>query len=114
MSTLPYLTVIWLFIIGLYGIATSRNLIHLVNCLIVIQSSTYLLLIMIGYRINASSPVFKNIPEGSRAVDPLVQALTLTDIVVSAVVTALLLAIAIQAHKKFNTLDPDKLKAMRG
>jgi len=114
MNTIPYLVAVWLFIIGLYGIVTSKNLIHMVNCLTVIQSSTCLLLIMIGYRINATAPVFKNVPEGNRAVDPVVQALTLTDVVVGAVVIALLLALAIQAHKEFNTLDPNKLSAMKG
>ncbi|HKB85331.1 MAG TPA: sodium:proton antiporter [Ignavibacteriaceae bacterium] len=114
MNSIPYLVTIWLFVIGLYGIVRSRNLIHLVNCLTVIQSSTCLLLIMIGYRTNAAAPVFKNLPEDAKAVDPVVQALTLTDVVVGAVVIALLLAIAIQAHKQFNTLDPHKLSAMKG
>ena len=31
MSLLPYLIVAWLLLVGLYGIATSRNLIHLVS-----------------------------------------------------------------------------------
>ena len=47
------------------------------------------------------------------AVDPVVQALTLTDVVVGATVTALLLALAVQAHKRFGTLDPDELDPMR-
>ena len=42
-------------------------------------------------------------------VDPVVQALTLTDIVVSATVTALLLALVIQVAKRTGTVDPDKL-----
>jgi multicomponent Na+:H+ antiporter subunit C len=43
-----------------------------------------------------------------------VQALTLTDIVIQATVTALLLALAIQIHKRHGTLDPDELSALRG
>ena len=39
-------------------------------------------------------------------VDPVVQALTLTDVVVEATVTALLLALAVQAHKRFGTRRP--------
>ena len=35
------------------------------------------------------------------------QALALTDVVVEAAVTALLLAFAIQAHKRFGTVDPE-------
>ena len=32
MTWLPYAVAAWLFAIGLYGIASSRNLIHLVGC----------------------------------------------------------------------------------
>lgn len=114
MSLLPYLIAIWLFVVGLYGIITSRNLIHLIICLAVVQSSTYLLLLAIGYRTGGAAPVFYDIPVGTPAVDPVVQALTLTDVVVEATVTALLLALAVQAFKRFGTLDPEELRPMRG
>lgn len=111
---LPYAVAAWLFAIGLYGIVTSRNLMHLVVCLAVLQSSTYVLLLAIGYRVGAVAPVFAGVPVGTPAVDPVVQALMLTDIVVEATVMALLLALAVQAHKRTGTLDPDKLKELRG
>ena len=114
MSFLPFAVAVWLFMVGLYGIVTSRNLIHLVLCLAVVQSSTYVLLLAIGYRTGSTAPIFADIPVGTPAVDPVVQALTLTDIVVEATVTALLLALAVQAHKRFGTLDPNELRAMRG
>ena len=38
----------------------------------------------------------------------------LTDVVVEAAVTALLLAFAIQAHKRFGTLDPHELVQLKG
>jgi multicomponent Na+:H+ antiporter subunit C len=47
-------------------------------------------------------------------VDPVVQALTLTDVVVEATVAALLLALAVQTQKRFGTVDPDRLGALRG
>ena len=114
MSLLPHLVAIWLFIVGLYGIITSRNLIHLVICLSVVQSSTYVALLAAGYRAGGAAPVFYDIPVGTPAVDPVVQALTLTDVVVEATVMALLLALAVQAFKRFGTLDPDELRSMRG
>ncbi len=114
MSFLPYAVTVWLCIIGLYGIVTSRNLIHLVLCMSVVQSSTYVLLLAVGYRTGAKAPVFADIPPGTPAVDPVVQALVLTDIVVEVTVVALLLALAVQAHKRFGTLDPDELKATEG
>jgi multicomponent Na+:H+ antiporter subunit C len=45
-------------------------------------------------------------------VDPVVQALTLTDVVVEATVVALLLALVVQAHNRFGTIDPDRLNRM--
>ena len=114
MSLLPYLLAVWLFLIGLYGVVTSRNLIYLVVCLSVAQSSTYVLLLAIGYRKGGTAPIFADVPKGTKAVDPVVQALTLTDIVVSVTVSALLLALAIQAHKRVGTIDPERLRPMRG
>ena len=114
MRLLPYAVVLWLFAVGLYGIVTSRNLIHLIVCVQVAGSATYVLLLSIGYRVRATAPVFGDVTRGARTVDPIVQALTLTDVVVGVAVTALLLALAVQVHKRFGTLDPDQLRALRG
>jgi multicomponent Na+:H+ antiporter subunit C len=114
MSFFPFAVAAWIFLVGLYGIVTSRNLIHLIICLSVTQSSTYVLLLAIGYRTGGTAPIFYQRPVGTRAVDPVVQALTLTDVVVAVTVTALLLALALQAHKRFGTLDPEALRDLRG
>jgi len=111
-NVLPYLVAAWLLIIGLWGIITSRNLVHLVVCVSVVQSSTYLLLLAIGYRSHATAPVFADIPLGRSVVDPVVQALCLTDVVVGATVTALLLAFVLQVHKRTGSLDPEQLARM--
>ncbi|MFE1911698.1 NADH-quinone oxidoreductase subunit K [Streptomyces anandii] len=101
MHVLPYLIAAYVFVIGCYGLATSRNLIHAVGCLAVCQCATYILLLAVGYRDGATAPVFSDIQPGSRpVVDPVVQALTLTDIVVGATVTALLLALVVQISKR--------------
>ena len=114
MTVFPFLVVAWIVAVGLYGMITSRDLIHQVVCLIVVQSSTYVLLLGVGYRRGAVAPYFYDIPAKTPAVDPVVQALALTDVVVEAAVTALLLAFAIQAHKRFGTLDPHELVELRG
>jgi multicomponent Na+:H+ antiporter subunit C len=114
MTLLPYAVVAWLFVVGLYGIVTSRNLIHMVTCLSVVQSSTYVLLLSVGFRRDATAPIFLDVPVGTRAVDPVVSSLALTDIVVGATVTALLLALAVQVNKRFGTLDPEEIRALRG
>ena len=113
LSVLPYAVAAWLFGIGLYGIVTSRNYIHLVGCLSVCQSATYVLLLAVGYRWDSVAPIFFDHPPDTPAVDPVVQALVLTDIVVGATLTALLLVMVIQVHKRRFTLDPDELRPMR-
>lgn len=111
---LPYAVAAWLLLCGLYGIVTSRNLVHLVICLAVLQSSTYVLLLAIGYKAGAVAPVYADTPPGTPAVDPIVQALMLTDIVVEATVAALLLALGVQAHERGGSLDPAKLARLKG
>ncbi len=113
MTVLPWLVALWLFAIGIYGIITSRHYVHLIGCLGVVQSSTYVFLLSAGYRWGAGSPIFYDHPPGTPAVDPVVQALVLTDIVVGATVTALLLALVLQVHKRRGTVDPEKLQPMR-
>jgi multicomponent Na+:H+ antiporter subunit C len=110
---LPWLLTAWLLGVGLYGIVSSRHYVHLIGCLTVVQSATYVLLLAVGYRWNAGPPIFYDHPPGSPAVDPVVQALVLTDIVVGATVSALLLALALQLHKKKGSLDPEVLRPMR-
>jgi multicomponent Na+:H+ antiporter subunit C len=95
-SYLPYIVAAWLFMVGLYGIVTSRNLIHLAVCLTVTQSSTYVLLLAIGYKHRSTAPVFYGVPVGSRTV------------------VALILALTVDIHRDANTVDPDEIEAFRG
>lgn len=111
---LPFVVPIWIFVVGLFAMTTSRNLIHLIMCLSVTQSSTYVLLLMLGFRRDATAPIFSDVLPGVRATDPVVQALTLTDIVVAAAVTGLLLAFTLRIWKRKGTLDPEALRPMRG
>ena len=113
MSVLPYLVAVWLLGVGLYGVITSRDYVHLILCLTVMQASTYVLLLSIGFVNGRRAPIFSGIPPTTRVVDPVVQALTLTDVVVEATVVALLLALVIQVSKRYGTIDPDRVVRMR-
>src|ERR1700684_1934014 len=114
MSVLAYGVVAWLFLVGIYGVVTSRNLIHLVVCLSVAQSATDVLLLEIGYRSGGHAPVFVSLPaHPGPAVDAVMQALALTDVVVGAVIPGLLPALPVKVPKRPGTLDPDALRATR-
>jgi len=114
MSFLPFAVAAWLFVVGLWGIVTSRHLVHLAVCLTVVQSSTYLLLLSVGYVRHGSAPVYADLPPVATATDPVVHALTMVDIVVEAPVTALVLALAVQSMKRFKSVDPERIRSLRG
>lgn len=113
-AALPYLVALWLLLVGLYGMSTSRNLIHLVACLSVFQTSSWLLLVAIGFRRGATAPILDDVSASTAVADPTVQALAVTGIVVGGSVLAVLLAFAVQIHKRLGTLDPDEIRAIRG
>jgi multicomponent Na+:H+ antiporter subunit C len=113
MSFLPYAVAAWLFVIGLWGIVVSDNMVRSVLCLTVVQSSSYLVLVGVGYRSGAKAPIAADVPVVERFVDPTVQVLVLTDIVIEATITALLLALVVQAHKRFGSVDPSELTPLR-
>jgi multicomponent Na+:H+ antiporter subunit C len=115
MSVYAYLVAGWLLLVGAYGIVRSRNLVHAIVSLSVAQSGTYVLLLGIGYQRGVPAPVFGSTTKPTKkVVDPVVQAMTLTDVVVAATVTALLLALAVQIGKRHGTVDPDELSALEG
>jgi multicomponent Na+:H+ antiporter subunit C len=113
MSFLPFAAAGWLFVIGLWGVVSSQHLVRTVLSLAVVQSSTYLVFLGVGYRTAAKAPIVADIPANSRLVDPVVQVLVLTDVVIEATITALLLALVVQAHKRFGSVDPAELRALR-
>ncbi len=113
MTVLAFGVVVWLIVIGLYGVVTSRNLIHLVVCISVAQSATDILILEIGYVDHGHAPVFVSLPKHpGPTVDGIMQALSLTDVVLGAAVSALLLALVVQIHKRTGTLDPDHLRTV--
>ena len=114
MSVFPYVVAAWICVVGLYGVVTSRNLIHLGVCLTVTQSATYVLLLAVGYVRHAGPPIFAGVRANVTAVDPVVQALALTNIVVSVTVLALILALALDVHRHAGTVDPDEIAELHG
>lgn len=113
MSFLPFAIAAWLFVIGLWGVVNSSHLVRTVLCLTVVQSATYLVLLGIGYVHGAKAPVVADISPHAKLVDPVMQVLVLTDVVIEATVAALLLALVVQAHRRFGSVDPEKLRALR-
>jgi len=112
-----YLTSIFLILLGLGCIVFKKNLIKKIIGLGVFNNGIHLFLITMGYRYNSIPPILspENINSFSlQAVDPLPQALVLTSIVINLSITALGLMISAWTYKRFNTLDTDLIKNLRG
>jgi len=104
-----------LFLVGLYGIVTRRNLIKIVISFTIMEFSVFLFLVLIGYIEGGEAPILtKNLPENVNFVDPLPQAMVLTAIVIGLATSAMLLAIAIRLYKKYGTFDIREIKNLKG
>lgn len=109
---LAYAVAGWIFLVGVYGLVTSRHLVHTVVCLNVAQSATYLLLLGVGWTHGGTAPIFADISRKRTVADPVVQAMTLTDVVVGAATTALLLALTVQVAKRRGEVDPRRMRSL--
>jgi multicomponent Na+:H+ antiporter subunit C len=111
----PYLVAGWLLLVGLHGVVTSRHLVHLVLSLSVAHSAVWVLLLAVGLEGGDSPPILDESLAGEPPIaDPVTQALSVTDIVVGAAVTSLLLAFTVQIRKRVGTVDPAQLRDLRG
>jgi len=109
-----YILCFVLFLVGLYGLITRRNLIKIAISLSIMEFSIFLILVLIGYIDNGLMPI---VDPGSPAqvyVDPLPQAMVLTAIVICLATTAMLMAIAIRLYRKYKTFDIREIKNLRG
>ena len=103
---------ILLFFIGLYGVINKNNLIKKVIGLTIMNGSTVLFFISIGYSGKGIAPIFGENFSGQSMqvmVNPVPQALMLTAIVIGVSVTALALALIVKIYEKYKTLDIQQL-----
>lgn len=103
-----------LFLVGLYGVLTRRNLIKIVIGITIMEFSVFLLLVLIGYIDEGVAPILTENLENPVFVDPLPQAMVLTAIVIGLATSAMLLAIAIRLYKKYGTFDIGKINNLKG
>jgi len=94
---------ILLFLLGLYGIITNKNLIKIIMSLTICSNGIILFFISIGYVPNALPPIIHS--TSTHIVDPVPQALMLTMIVINLCDTAIALAIIVWIYKKFGTVN---------
>jgi len=112
MST--YILCFVLFLVGLYGVITRRNLIKIAISLSIMEFSVFLILVLIGYVDDGKAPIVNLQATDAVYVDPLPQAMVLTAIVIGLATTAMLMAISIRLYRKYKTFDIREIKNLRG
>lgn len=126
MIPLHYPVAILLFIVGIYCLLYRRNLIKMVIGLELLTDGVHLFLISVGYNLkmvpNPIAPILTGelLEKGlfaefaSRAVDPIPQVLVLTSIVIDISIVALSLSLVIYIYSEYGTLNPFKIRELRG
>lgn len=109
-----YLLCFILFLVGLYGVITRRNLVKIVISMSIIEFSSFLFLALIGYVKGGAAPIVDPKAPEQLYVDPLPQALVLTAIVIGLATTAMLMSVIIRIYRKYKTLDIREIKNLRG
>jgi multisubunit Na+/H+ antiporter MnhC subunit len=109
-----YLLCFILFLVGLYGVITRRNLVKIVISLSIMEFSTFLFFVLIGYVDGGVAPIVDPTDPVKTYVDPLPQALVLTAIVIGLATTAMLMAVIIRLYRKYKTLDIREINNLRG
>ncbi len=104
-----YLVVIFLMMIGLYTTIASRNLIKKVIGINIFQISVFLFYITMAKVKHGTAPILW---DKTHVYDnPLPHVLILTAIVVSVSTTAVALALIINIHKEYGTIEEDYILA---
>jgi len=113
-----YSLALLLVMVGVYGVVVSRNTVKIVIGLLIMEHGVHLLLILIGYRHGGLPPIldFGTAPTvfAVSAVDPLVQALVLTSIVIGLGVLALMVALCVRLYERYGTFDVTEIRRLRG
>ncbi len=104
-----YLVVILLMMLGLYTTISSRNLIKKIIGINIFQISVFLFYIAMAKVKHGTAPILWD--KGVVYDNPLPHVLILTAIVVSVSTTAVALALIINIHKEYGTIEEDGILA---
>jgi len=98
----PILTFI-VILIGIYGLATSKNIIKSVFCVTIVETGIILLFLNLGNLEDGAIPILTEL--GIRIVDPIPQALMITTIVIGSTITSLALMLCIKIFHHYGSIE---------
>ena len=112
-----YLLAVGVILVGIYAVAFKDNIIKKLLGLSVMTNGIHILLVTLGYRTEGIIPIMEDfdfIGFSSAAVDPLVQAMVLTSIVINLSILAVGLSITILLYREYGTLDSSRMRGLKG
>jgi len=111
-----YWGVVVLMMIGLYAMITKTNLVKKIIGMNILQTAIILFYVSIGAKWEAAIPIIAHGHGGNahlinvaEYMNPLPHVLMLTAIVVSVATLGVALALAIQIHQQYDTLEEDEI-----
>ncbi len=107
MISIHFIAVVLMITLGISAAVLKKNLIKIVMAITVISGGVNLFLVSLGYREGGIAPIFTAATQ-LEMVLPIPQALTLTSIVISLAVTALMLSFIILIYPHWKSLDTRK------
>ena len=123
MIAVNYAAAAALFCLGLFAVVGRRDLMKIILGLSLMEASTYLLLVSMAYRQDATAPVLGNGPDGAtpeqlaahgNLSDPVLQNFCLTAIVIGIAVTSVFLTVAVRVAQHHRSVDADDVRTLRG
>ncbi len=112
-----------LILIGFAAIMLKRNLIKILLGFSLIEAGVHLMIIAFGYIPGRTAPIIDDatmmadaqggIADATLFVDPVVQAIVLTAIVIAVGVTALMLAYVVRLYAVHRTLDVSRYMSLK-
>ncbi len=108
-----YILTSFLFLIGLFGIITQRNLIKIIISISIVENAVNMFLVIAGYRNNGIAPILTSEADKAvitaQSVDPFPQAMVITSIVIGLSVLALMVAISLRLYHTYGTYNIDEI-----
>jgi multicomponent Na+:H+ antiporter subunit C len=105
-----YWAIIALFLLGLYGILASTNLMRKLMAMNILQVAVIYFFIALAVKVPGTIPILRATHDETTVyANPLPHALMLTAIVVGVATTGVALALLIRIRRRFGSLDEDEV-----
>ena len=113
-----YALAITVFMVGLYAVCCKKNIIKIIQGVIIMEYALNFFIILLGYRKGGIAPIINKITDmhtfAAQSVDTLPQAIVFISILIGLGLLALMVALAIRLYERYGTFDITEMKKLKG